>query len=234
MGNFPPFSFCYVENIGHQPDLLYRLLYMSCKAVEWIFTTDKKVFLHDFHFHDETVNRGIAPSTVPDMGNTHGKVLWHSCCTSVLLDLTVSLDHLHSFPCLSGSAWAWDFPEKDFLLHHDYISQRPFLTSSLVIHSEQNTLNPRHRVPRKLLTAWKETKNLQEKYFMSLRGLTWVSLKKTLKGIILCYAGKQTLKRLAENPLMCLRGGDDNWDSSFFRTGQGDSSVGAGVLSRKM
>lgn len=46
---------------------------MSCKAVGWIFSTDKKVFLHDFHFCDMTVNWGIAPGTVPYMGNKHGK-----------------------------------------------------------------------------------------------------------------------------------------------------------------
>lgn len=145
---------------------------------------------------------------------------WPSPLFPVPVRLSLSL----RFPRESFPSASWQHQPKTFpcLYHH---------WSSTV---SRTTLNPRHRVPRKLLTAWKETKNLQEKHFMSLRGLTWVSLKKTLKGIILCYAGKQTLKRLAENPLMCLRGGDDNWDSSFFRTGQGDSSLGAGVLSRKM
>lgn len=62
-------------NKDQQSELLCRLLYMSYKAVGWIFTTDKKVLLHDFHVHDVIVSWGIAPGTVPDMGNTHGKVL---------------------------------------------------------------------------------------------------------------------------------------------------------------
>lgn len=126
------------RNKDHQTDLLCRLLYMSCKAVKWIFTTDMKVFSHDFHFHDVIVNWGIAPGMVPDTGNIHGKVLRTNCCTQVWLELTVSLDHLLSSLCLVQPEPELSQKNISFCIMTTSAKDLSLPLPSLVTHSEQN------------------------------------------------------------------------------------------------
>lgn len=164
MGNFPPFSFCCVEKQRPPPDLLCRLLCMPCKAIGWIFITDKTDFFFFFAWFPFPWC-DCKPGHCSWHSAWYGEYTWQSAMNqllhsglvrvnsepwpSPLFPVPVRLSLSLRFPRETFPFASWQHQPKTFpcLYHH---------WSSTV---SRTTLSPRHHVPRKFLTAWKEAKN---------------------------------------------------------------------------
>lgn len=147
------------RNKDHQPDSTCRPLNMSGKAVGWI-----RCHRYGSNFHYVILNRALLLAQYMTW-----KIHITNCykprfSIQAWLELAMSLAQFLPSLCLyspsSGMVRAWGFPEKYFLV----VSWHKPMTFACPYHhwptiACRTTLSPRHHVPRKLLTVWKEAKD---------------------------------------------------------------------------
>jgi len=90
-----------------------------------------------------------------------------------------------------------------FFGSHDHISQRPFPAPVIIGHPQQTELSwvPGTTFLESYWLVERRPRTSKNKHFMSVGGLTWVSLERSLKGIILCHIEKQNLRKAGWKPL---------------------------------